>query len=116
MHRQAVLDPKSWAERTLGGVSLHGSLSHPTRGPSGHPSGGASARFFARSTAPLESDQSLVSMARRGRCPLCGVAAAARSADQSPRHGCSCELVGAGYHRQGAVASAQKQRRGPDRP
>ena len=53
MTTQDLLDPKSWAERTFGGVQLHDLRRTKRAGPSGQEAGGEPLGFFASSNADL---------------------------------------------------------------
>ena len=85
MQTQTMLDPKRWAERTFGGVHLH-DLRRTRRAIQAATNlKDESAGLFASSTAHLESDQSLVSMAGRAGCHLCSLDAAARFRRPEPK-------------------------------
>jgi len=60
MTTQEVLDPKSWAERTFGGVQLHDIRRTRRTVQAGSRAGGESLGDVASANADLERDQSLV--------------------------------------------------------
>jgi hypothetical protein len=64
MNTQDVLDPKSWAERTFGGVQLHDMRRTRRAVQAATPHGGEPLGVSACSHAHLERDQSVVSFAR----------------------------------------------------
>jgi hypothetical protein len=64
MNTQEVLDPKSWAERTLGGDQLHDRPRTRRAVQAESRAGGEPLGVAACPNAGLERDQSLVSFAR----------------------------------------------------
>src|SRR5215468_5784916 len=89
MKTQELLDPKDWAERTFGGVQLHDlrrtrrTVQAATR-LAEHPLGSLPAQLQT-----WKATKSRVPIAERAGCHLCGLDAAARSANQSTSQCCT---------------------------
>ena len=99
MNIQELLNPKRWAERTFGGVQLQ-DLRRTRRAVQAESrAGGEPFGFLACSNADLERDQSLVSVAGRARCHLCGLDGAAPAPEQGASQFLLGGALGASYDR-----------------